>query len=560
MSGPMNIKKRRNRPKWRDSEPAQFIADLEFASRQIPNTLVLSGWLIHDSPRPICWGLLARETYQEIAKNVVTFSRPDLRGSDETKNYTRLGFIAFIEGNLECDDVQLTIGTLENLTQICLPISVCHNNDLRLFFPQSHQLFRFATAQRISALRKEEAEVVSDILNSVLHSWMREVTFLDGSIHQRVEAGLDHCLCTPTGECYVEGWINPLDNRNFKLSACLLGADSSKTLLQRSTFRRPDIAGNTEFSGFAFVGRAEFAADQDPMLLLQAHFPDSDDVSYAKINLTRVGIHDFNRTLWSRILDIQSINPEALHKILAFTREAQGLLDAPAANRKQGRGDDKLDALIIQNDENDVLHNLLILTLPLAQFNFSKIMLLSTDPLVSELWWPNVGQMLILNPYRTLGEALSGIDNGLLLIMDVSSMANANFVSDVRVAAKLIEKYPDMKCVLFTNKTFLSSQPSRDHLSIEVKVPNKDHCVWFQLCKGAAIPPILVRTAVLRNFVKHAWAHPAPVLTLRRFLKSVSSQALWFETLNAEVFYARPHVPTLPADRADLLYQLDARI
>ena len=57
---------------------------------------------------------------------------------------------------------------------------------------------------------------------------------------------------------------------------------------------------------------------------------------------------------------------------------------------------------------------LLILTFPLAQFNFSKIMMLSADPVISELWWPNVGQMLILNPYQTLGEALSGIDNGLL--------------------------------------------------------------------------------------------------------------------------------------------------
>ena len=412
----------------------------------------------------------------------------------------------------------------------------------------------------MSALRKGETEVFSGTFNSVLLNWMREVTFLDGSIHKSVQAGLDHCLCTATGQIYVEGWINPQDNQKFVLSACLLGANSSRTLLQRTAFRRPDIVGKTEFSGFCFVGQAQLAADQDPMLLLQAHFPDSDEVSYVKINLARVGFHDFNRIFWSRILDIHSINPEAMQKILTFTREAQGLLDAPAANRKKGRGDDKLDALIIQNCENDVLHNLLILTLPLAQFDFSKIMILSADPAIPELWWPNVGQMLILNPYRTLGEALSGIDNGLLLIMDASSMTRANFVSDVCAATKLIEKHTDMKCVLFTNRSFISSQPSRDYLSIEVKAPNKDHWVWLRLCKGAAIPPMLVRTALLRNFIEHAWAQPTPVLTLRRFLKSVSSQALWFETLNAEVFYAPPHVPTLPADRADLLYQLDVRI
>ena len=77
----------------------------------------------------------------------------------------------------------------------------------------------------MSTLRKEETEVVSGTINSVLHNWMREVTVLDGSIHQSVQAGLDHCLCTATGEIYVEGWINPQCNRTFKLSACLLGAD-----------------------------------------------------------------------------------------------------------------------------------------------------------------------------------------------------------------------------------------------------------------------------------------------------------------------------------------------
>ena len=85
----MNIKKRQNQRKLKDPEPARFIADLEFVSKQIPNTLVVSGWLIHDSPRPICWGLLARETYQDISKNVTTFSRPDLRESGESKkSYT----------------------------------------------------------------------------------------------------------------------------------------------------------------------------------------------------------------------------------------------------------------------------------------------------------------------------------------------------------------------------------------------------------------------------------------------------------------------------------------
>ena len=209
----------------------------------------------------------------------------------------------------------------------------------------------------MSTLRKEETEVVSGTINSVLHNWMREVTVLDGSIHQSVQAGLDHCLCTATGEIYVEGWINPQCNRTFKLSACLLGADFSKTLLQRSAFRRPDIPGKTEFGGFAFVGRAQLKADQDLMLLLQAHFLDSDEVSYVKINLERMSFHDFNRILWLKILDIDFINPEAMRKIIVFTHEAHGLLDAPATNRKQHRSDNKLDALIIQNDENDVLHN-----------------------------------------------------------------------------------------------------------------------------------------------------------------------------------------------------------
>src|SRR5271154_6175911 len=154
----MSARKHRKRPETDRPAPIRFVADLEFASRQIPNTLVLSGWLIHDGQRPIRWGLLAGESYQEISQKVTIFSRSDLQEYDDSSFSIRIGFIAFIEGKWSSDDVQLTIGTLENPTQICLSVSACHNNDLKSYFPQSHQLFRFATAQRISALSEDEAE------------------------------------------------------------------------------------------------------------------------------------------------------------------------------------------------------------------------------------------------------------------------------------------------------------------------------------------------------------------------------------------------------------------
>ena len=78
------------------------------------------------------------------------------------------------------------------------------------------------------------------------------------------------------------------------------------------------------------------------MLLLQAHFLDSDEVSYVKINLERVSFHDFNRIFWSRILDIHSINPEAMRKILYLPTKPMGFsMLFQLTNRKQHRGDNE---------------------------------------------------------------------------------------------------------------------------------------------------------------------------------------------------------------------------
>ena len=71
---------------------------------------------------------------------------------------------------------------------------------------------------------------------------------------------------------------------------------------------------------------------------------------------------------------------------------------------------------------------------------------------------------------------------------------------------KLIEKHLDMKCVLLTNRSFISSQPSRDHLSIEVKVPTRIILSWLQVVQRWGDPAYACSDRRLRNFVEHTWA------------------------------------------------------
>jgi hypothetical protein len=558
----MSIKKRRKRSEHTRHAPTQFVASLEFASTQIPNRIVLSGWLIHDSQRPIRWGLVAQESYQDISDKMTIYSRPDLKEYDESSDCTRVGFIAFIEGEWPSPNaVQLTVGTLENPMQLCVVVAECHNSDINSYFSQSHQLFRFATAQCIAALSEAEAGVVARITNFALPNWIKEIAFFDGALHQNVPAGVDHNICTTNGDCYVEGWIGSLGGRNFQLSACLLGVHSSHTLLQRSAFRRPDIPGHDEFAGFAFVGRAQLAIGRNPIVLLQSQFTDTDEVTYSKINLRQIDAQNFARTFWSRTLDINSISRRALRQILSFIGQshARGNGIAPATFIRKIRSGN-VAALVLKNDEDSALRNLFILTSRLAEYNFSKVVLVAADPAATDVWWPNAEEMLILSPVPTLSEALGWIEAPLLLIVDASLMANQNFAADVRAATKLLETKPNINCVVFSNKGFVNGHSARDQISIEVRVPDNGAPAWFHLCKGTTTPPILLRTNALRDFVRQAWPQPSAALIIRNYLKIVSPDILWLESTNVEAFYTRPYVPILSADQADLLYQIDAQL
>jgi hypothetical protein len=561
MNGVVQAKRRRRSVRTAGLKPARFVATVEFASTRIPNTLIVAGWLIHDCHRPIRWGLLNRETYSDITPHVTTFTRRDLQGCEDASMYIRQGFFAFIDGEWTGNRLQLTIGTFENPTQICLPVSIGHADEFSSYFPQSHQLFRFATTQSLSALSEADANAVADIIHQSIPIWMNEIPFFDGALHENVPAGLDHHITTQYGDCYVEGWINPLSNRNIKLSACLASVDSSVTLLLRSAFRRPDIAGADEFCGFAFVGRARLTAHRAPTVLLQTHFQDTDEVSYAKINLTNVDPAKFATVFWSRVLDTHSVNPEALRRILSFTRRAAvPIHDEPQNGRKGGNSREEVDALIMQNDDNSPLRNLAVLTLRLADAQFAKVMMLSPNPAPPEVWWPSKDKVLIVRPCRSIHEVLARAGDGFLLIMEDSSLTTEGFMSDVRAAAKMLGENKDMAGVVLAGKELTSNHKLHDHLSIEVKTAERQAPLWLNMCKGSALPPVLVRASALRDYFKQAWPQPTHALAVRSFLKSINKMILWLETASVEIFYARANVPGLSNEQADLLYQIDARL
>ena len=542
-------------------QPARFVANLEFASTRIPNTLVVAGWLIHDCHRPLRWGLLNRETYREITLNVTTFTRHDLQGYEDASMYRRQGFFAFVDGEWTGNGVQLTIGNFENPTQICLPVPNGHADELKSYFLQSHQLFRFATIKSISALSETDANAVADINHQSIAIWTNEIPFFDGALHEKLPAGLDHHFITERGDCYVEGWINPLTNRNIKFSACLAGVDSGTTLFQRSAFRRPDIAGAEEFCGFAFVGRAQLTTHQLPIVLLQTHFQDTDEVSYAKINLTGVDHAKFAAIFWSRALDTHSVNAGALRHILAFTHRTAVDIRAeqPRNGGKLGNSCEEINALIIQNDDSP-LRNLALLTLRMADAPFAKVMMLSPTLVPEEVWWPSKDKILIVRPCSSFSEVLTRAGDGLLLIMEDTSLTKKGFMSDVRAAAKMLGACENMAGVVLAGEEFTSNQKLPDHLSIEMTTAEQQSRMWLNLCKGSALPPLLIRTRALRDQTMQGWPQPTHTLTVRSFLKSLTQKLLWLETANVEIFYARAAVPGLSSAQAELLYQIDARL
>jgi hypothetical protein len=564
--------KRRRRPAGiARLNQARFVATLEFASTHIPRTLVVAGWLVHDCHHQIRWGLLQGETYKDITPNVTTFTRRDLQGCEDVSMYMRQGFFAFVDGEWTGNQVQLTIGTLEHPTQICLPLSSCLTDAFNSYFSESHQLFRFATMRRISALPETDANTVADITHQSLPGWMDEIPFFDGAFHQNVPAGLDHRITTKDGDYYVEGWINPPTHSNIQLSACLVGVASSVTLLQRSAFRRPDIASGEEFCGFVFIGRARsIPYRMPPILLLETNFHDTNEVCYAKINLQTVDPAKFATVFWSRVLDTHSVNPDALRPILSFTRRAaapshtdkpqSGAKSEPRNVGKSNNSSKEITALIIQNSDDSPLHNLAILTLRLADARFARVLMLSSSPGPAEVWWPSRDEILIVRPCTSLNEALANAGDGLMLIMEASALAKAGFISDIQTAAKMLVENGDIAGVVLIGKEFTSSQKLREHLSIQVKSAERQARLWLNMRKGSALPPVLVRAGAMRAQLKQAWPQPTHILSVRSFLKSISEELLWLETSNVEIFYSPAMAPGLSSDQADLLYQIDAHV
>jgi hypothetical protein len=549
----------RHRLRRREADPSKIQAHLEFASAELPNTYILAGWVIHECRSPIRWGVLARETYHDISNAIVLFPRSDLETDGDSCRYNRSGFFALVEGGRNLAGVQLTIGLPENPTKICLPLSDCDNTELSSYFARSHQLLRFSIAERVSTLPQADADGLATVFESVL-KWIQEVSPLEGSLHHEIRAGIDHAIYTPGGDCYVEGWLHGSTAGHFNVSASLIGVHASRTLLQPSVFRRPDIGGGIEFSGFTFLAQSRLTGKRDPTLLLQARHPDSADISYRKVALRRCSPFEFGRIFWSRCLDVNSINPDALCRIWAFTRGRAASAEPTAKSRNESspKHDAGLSALVLDAPPRAALRNLLILTFPLAHLGFSETVLISANGMRSEVWWPNAHQMMTFSTSRSLDEALPKLKVRLALVLDACSMTKPDFVADVRAAEQLLEERPEVSFVILTDEQFVGQKPSRDHMSLELQVGKEGRRVWLNLSKGQATLPMVARTELLHRHTTSAWPQPSPAATLRRFMREEGQRGVWLETPNVAVFYSRPSVSNLPDDFAAVLLRLDA--
>jgi len=539
----------------------EFVGDLEFASQQIPHILAVSGWLVHNSQRPIVWGLLREGSYQDISDRVRIYLRSDLDSREGLSNFARVGFIAFLEINDTSNDIQLAIGPVDSPTLVCFNVAESKNNNLETYFPGSHQLFRFGVARCIAALSEDEAQVVAPIAHFALPAWVNEIQFLDGAFHQGVSAGIDHRICTANGNCFVEGWIKPENGRKFTLDACLVGTRSSTDLLHRLAFRRPDISKCEQFPGFGFVGRGQIPPGVNPLLLLQSHLIETGEVAYAKINLDQVDEQTFARTFWSRTLDIHTINRQAMKRLLTFAGQTPLFRHERAPNNRllNKEADRQIGAIILQNYRETTLRNLFVLTSRPGEFNFLEIVLLSPDPATGDLWWPDAGEIRILKPVRTLSEALDKINTPLVLIVDATVMATGKFQNDVRAAANVLEMKPDLNGVIVSGKDLLNGHRARDFRSIPVNLPGVETSTWLLLNKGTTNPPVVLRVSALQNFCQQVWPQLSPDLTVRTYL-TATSNIQWLKSENIEVFFARPSDSFLPIEQMDLLYQIGPQL
>jgi hypothetical protein len=540
----------------------EFVGDLEFASRQIPHVLAISGWLIHNSQRPIIWGLLTDGSYRDISNQVCIYLRSDLLSPDASGNRTQVGFVAFLESDDTSNDIQLAIGPLDCPTLVCLNVAEPNNKDLEAYFPHSHQMFRFGVARCIAALGEDEAQTIGPIAHFALPAWVKEIQFLEGALHLGVSAGIDHRICTANGHSYVEGWINPENGRKFTVAGCLVGMRSSANVLQRSAFRRPDIVGGEEFTGFAFAGRGEIIAGANPLLLLQSQLIETGETAYAKLNLDEIDEQRFARTFWSRALDIQTIDRRALKNLLSFIGQTPPLGRKLVGNNRSLNKDIKprIGAIILQSYREAALRNLFVLTSRAEQFSFSDIVLLSPDPAVGDLWWPNGGEIRIVTPVRTLTEALNHINAPVVLVVDSTVMATDNFSTDVTIAAKLLAMKPALNGVVLAKKEVLNGHRARGVTSIPVKVPGIETSAWLPLNKGTTNPPVVLRTSALRSFSKQVWPQPSPDLTVRGYLKAAGQELQWLKSESIEVFHTRPSSSFLPMEQTELLYQIDHQL
>jgi hypothetical protein len=525
------------------------VADLEFVSSRIPDTLAFCGWIAHPAHQPIRWYLRDEDGLLDISDAITIYPRTDLQIADAFRGYSRIGFVAVLPRSQASGITRLEVGRTPNDAQMSLDLTAFQSAEIEFYFPRSHQLFRFAVIRRLSELTQSQALSVSDNLNQLATEWLNEIHPLEGSLHPEIAAGIDQAMFSPSGQCYVEGWVRSQRALGVEISGCVIGFTGSRSLINTAAFRRPDVQGG---SGFAFVSRGEISDARDPVLLLQSRTSGSGEIAYAKLTLQRVWATDFAERFWTRVLDIHSINTDALQQISAFTR------DDPAQAASAPATGQSMSMVVLAAPIGSPLRNLLVLTLELPQLRANKVKFLTSDKSAgpAEVWWPCAGKIHRIDVSRHLNDVASQIDDSYVLFVDAASFATSQFVQDVRRALDALSSNTELDCVVLASQDFVSpSEP--EGWTTQVREGTAGAHYWLSLNKGQALAAFVTRTSRLKEIAAVGWPVPSNALAVRRFLNSVAANTLWMETKNNEVFFVRPSVPGFSPEQSSLLFHID---
>lgn len=527
---------------------------IELADHLGTKALAISGWIVREPGFPVRWGLISGEIFEDITDKVIVFRRADSHAlAPESTKTERFGFFTIVEGELSIKFTQLVVGTVESPAQLALELTE-HSSarSVECFFKSCWQPLRLKIIKYVSELPISESSAgIHHRVNALALAWSQEISSAEGLLHPSIEYGIDHNICTATGEYFVEGWLRTKrDLRRSVISVAITGLASSRTLFVRNAFKRTDIGGPTDnYSGFV-VAACGYRYDQDdPVLIIEAQNSDTGEIYYSKMVLSTLNQIQFARTYWARVLDLVSVHPKALKDMIALSARphASSFQIPELAENKKTKSENKLRILVVNADLASVLRNILSVTLSRARLIFSEISLITSGEIKIETRWPIADRLQNVKQYASLSDAvLHSPSDATLLILDASSIVGDNFGHDISRAQDFLERNPGVEfVVLGVNGSVLVSGTTKNGVDCD------------SISKGLTLPPILFRASALQRSLNGLWPHPFDTTTIVRVLRQGgAARGRYQQCENVEIFYVKPSSPFLSLEQSRLLFSL----